>query len=182
MNNEVIDANWTIYVKGGMNIALLETNFTRYNLLASMIQSRPLTEMSTRNLPGGKGWTALEADKLIAICEPIVWKIWDPRCLTTLWASTACYRYSFISRVKEETAIEINFNDVIVLVLSVFRIITLLNCYLEVIVRGLLLYAVCVLVPVVWKNCARAMKCMLTYIWTVLQKKICLSVKWTSGM
>jgi hypothetical protein len=30
------------------------------------------TEMSTRNLPGGKGRPAREADNLIAICEPII--------------------------------------------------------------------------------------------------------------
>jgi hypothetical protein len=28
----------------------------------------PLTEMSTRNLPGGKGWPARKADFLTAIC------------------------------------------------------------------------------------------------------------------
>jgi hypothetical protein len=33
--------------------------------------TQPLTEMSTRNLPGGKGRPAREAD-LTAICEPIV--------------------------------------------------------------------------------------------------------------
>jgi hypothetical protein len=33
-----------------------------------------------------------KADNLIAICEP---KIWEPWCLTTLWASTSCYRDSF---------------------------------------------------------------------------------------
>jgi hypothetical protein len=32
----------------------------------------PLTEMSTRNIPGGKGWPARKADNLTAICEPIV--------------------------------------------------------------------------------------------------------------
>jgi hypothetical protein len=32
----------------------------------------PLTEMSTRNLPGGKGWLARKADSLTAICEPVV--------------------------------------------------------------------------------------------------------------
>jgi hypothetical protein len=52
---------------------------------------QPLTEMSTRNLPGDKGWPALKADNLIAICEPIVEKMWEPRCLTTQWASTARY-------------------------------------------------------------------------------------------
>jgi hypothetical protein len=34
--------------------------------------TQPITEMSTRNLPGGKGWPARKADKLTAICEPIV--------------------------------------------------------------------------------------------------------------
>jgi hypothetical protein len=34
--------------------------------------TQPLTEMSTRNIPGGKGRPAREADKLIAIYEPIV--------------------------------------------------------------------------------------------------------------
>jgi hypothetical protein len=53
--------------------------------------TQPLIEMSTRNLPGGKGWPARKAD-LIAICEPIVWKMWEPRRLKTLQAFTACYR------------------------------------------------------------------------------------------
>jgi hypothetical protein len=57
--------------------------------------TQPLTEISTRNLPGGKGRPARKADNLTAICEPIVEKMWEPRRLTTLWASTACYRESF---------------------------------------------------------------------------------------
>jgi hypothetical protein len=36
-----------------------------------------------------------KADNLTAICEPIVQKMWKPRCLTTLWDFTACYRDSF---------------------------------------------------------------------------------------
>jgi hypothetical protein len=32
----------------------------------------PLTEMSTRNLPGGKVRPERKADNLTAICEPIV--------------------------------------------------------------------------------------------------------------
>jgi hypothetical protein len=55
----------------------------------------PLTEMSTRILPGGKGRPARKADNLTAICELIFYKMWEPRRLTTLWASTACYRDSF---------------------------------------------------------------------------------------
>jgi hypothetical protein len=53
--------------------------------------TQPLTEMSTRNLPVSKGRPAREADNLIATCEPIVSKMWDPRRLTTLRAYTACY-------------------------------------------------------------------------------------------
>jgi hypothetical protein len=44
----------------------------------------PLTEMSTRNLPGSKGQPALKADNLTAICEPTVYKMWEPRRLTTI--------------------------------------------------------------------------------------------------
>jgi hypothetical protein len=43
--------------------------------------------MSTKNLPGGKTRPARKADDLTAICEP--------RRLTPLWTSTACYRDSF---------------------------------------------------------------------------------------
>jgi hypothetical protein len=35
---------------------------------------QPLTEMSTRNLHGGKKKPALRADNLDAMCEPNVWK------------------------------------------------------------------------------------------------------------
>jgi hypothetical protein len=34
--------------------------------------TQPQTEMSTRNLPGGKGRPARKADKITAVCEPIV--------------------------------------------------------------------------------------------------------------
>jgi hypothetical protein len=40
--------------------------------IMAMGSTQPLTEMSTRNLPGAKGRPALEADNLTAICEPIV--------------------------------------------------------------------------------------------------------------
>jgi hypothetical protein len=36
--------------------------------------TQPLTEMSTRNLPGGKERRAREADNLTAIYEPIVYE------------------------------------------------------------------------------------------------------------
>jgi hypothetical protein len=34
--------------------------------------TQPLTEMSTMNIPGGKGRPVRKADNLIAICERIV--------------------------------------------------------------------------------------------------------------
>jgi hypothetical protein len=56
--------------------------------------TQSLTEMSTRNLPGGKGLPARKAENLTTICELIIWNMWEPRHLTTIWASTACYRDS----------------------------------------------------------------------------------------
>jgi hypothetical protein len=74
-------------------------DFSIYLILPAALwtwgSTQPLTEMSTRKLPGGKGRPVHKADNLTAICEPTVQKMWDPRRLTTLWASTACYRDSF---------------------------------------------------------------------------------------
>jgi hypothetical protein len=56
--------------------------------------TQPLTEMSTRNLPGGKGRPARKFDNLTAIYEPIVYEIWKPRRPINVWASTACYNVS----------------------------------------------------------------------------------------
>jgi hypothetical protein len=57
--------------------------------------TQALTETSAMNLLWGKGRPARKADNLTAICEPIIWKMWEPRRLTTLWASTVCYRDTF---------------------------------------------------------------------------------------
>jgi hypothetical protein len=56
--------------------------------------TQSLTEMITRNIPGGKGRPAHKSD-LTVVCELIVYKTGEPRRLTTLWASTTCYRDSF---------------------------------------------------------------------------------------
>jgi hypothetical protein len=37
-----------------------------------LVLTQPVTEMSTRNLPGGKGRPVCNTDKLTAVCEPIV--------------------------------------------------------------------------------------------------------------
>jgi hypothetical protein len=49
----------------------------------ALVWAKPLTKMSARNIPGGKGRPAHEAD-LTDICEPIVEKMWELRRLTTL--------------------------------------------------------------------------------------------------
>jgi hypothetical protein len=58
--------------------------------------THPLTEMSTRNFPGGKGLPTRGTDNLTAICEPIVKKI-ESLDVSHLSAFTACYRDSFIT-------------------------------------------------------------------------------------
>jgi hypothetical protein len=45
--------------------------------------TQPLTLWD--NLPGSKGRPVRKADNLTAICEPIVWKMWDLRRITNLW-------------------------------------------------------------------------------------------------
>jgi hypothetical protein len=70
--------------------------FNWHNLLGLTLGStQSLTEMSTRNIPGGKGRPARKADNLTVICESIVEKMWEPRRLTTIWASTVCWKNSF---------------------------------------------------------------------------------------
>jgi hypothetical protein len=50
----------------------------------SLGSTQPLTELSTKNLSWDKGPPVRKADNSTDICEPIVWKMWEPRCLTTL--------------------------------------------------------------------------------------------------
>jgi hypothetical protein len=50
--------------------------------------TQTLTEMNTRNISGGKWWPAGKADNLTQ-------KMWEPRSLIKLWASTACSGASF---------------------------------------------------------------------------------------
>jgi hypothetical protein len=70
--------------------------------------TQPLTKMSTRNRPGGKWRPARKADNFTAICEPAVYKMWEPRRLTNLWASTACYRDSFTFFLAHVTGYALN--------------------------------------------------------------------------
>jgi hypothetical protein len=47
----------------------------------SLDSTQLLREMSTGNLPEGKGRQEFKADNLTAICEPTVWEMWEPRRL-----------------------------------------------------------------------------------------------------
>jgi hypothetical protein len=58
--------------------------------------TQPLTEMSTRNLSVCTEWQASRAANLTAICEPIIWKMWEPRLLTIVWASTELLQGYFL--------------------------------------------------------------------------------------
>jgi hypothetical protein len=64
------------------------------NRTMALGSTQPLTGVPGIFL-GGKGLSARKAD-LISICEPIFYKMWEPRCLTTLWASMACYKDSWV--------------------------------------------------------------------------------------
>jgi hypothetical protein len=58
--------------------------------------TQPPIEMSTRNVPGGKGRPACKADNLTAICEPIVYKnVGASTSHNSMWSSRACYRDRF---------------------------------------------------------------------------------------
>jgi hypothetical protein len=70
---------------------MTETAESIYRTMAVGL-SQPLTEMSSRNLPGGKVRPARKADNLSSICGPILYKMWYPQRLITLWVTTVCYK------------------------------------------------------------------------------------------
>jgi hypothetical protein len=50
----------------------------------ALCSTQPLTEISTSNLPEGKGRLERKADNITATFEPTVYTMWDPQHLTTL--------------------------------------------------------------------------------------------------
>jgi hypothetical protein len=66
--------------------------------------TQPLTEMSIRNLPGSNGRPARKVDNLTAICEPIVYKMREPRRLKSLWTLMAYCRGSLTCTFTQSSA------------------------------------------------------------------------------
>jgi hypothetical protein len=53
--------------------------------------TQPLTGMSTRNPSGGKGWPARKADKLTAMCKPIVVHLLHYEVLSPSRSQVTCH-------------------------------------------------------------------------------------------
>jgi hypothetical protein len=51
--------------------AVINVIWNGYLLLLALGSIQPLTEVSTRNVPEGKGWPECKADNFTAISEPI---------------------------------------------------------------------------------------------------------------
>jgi hypothetical protein len=58
--------------KSRVRFPMRSLDFSIDLILPALRSTQPLIEMSTRNLPRGKGRPACGADNLTAICEPIV--------------------------------------------------------------------------------------------------------------
>jgi hypothetical protein len=58
--------------------------------------TQPLTDMTLRKIPGGKGRPAPKTDNFTAFCQPTISKMLEPRRLTTLWIFKACYRIALL--------------------------------------------------------------------------------------
>jgi hypothetical protein len=100
----VVDSGTTLHVRiSQVRFTMRSLDFLKLSNPSSRTvalgSTQHLTEMSIRNLPGGKGRPAGKADNLTAICEPTVKKMWELRRLTTLLVSTVRYRRVFLYTV-----------------------------------------------------------------------------------
>jgi hypothetical protein len=67
----------------------------KFFLISALVAHSGCSTPGTHWIRGFLGDTerlARKADNLTAICEPTVKKMWKPRRLTALWASTASHR------------------------------------------------------------------------------------------
>jgi hypothetical protein len=75
------DRSQVQFPMSSLDFSSLHNRFSRTMALGF---TQPVTEMSTKNLPGNKGWPANKAGNHSAICEQIVWKMREPRRLINL--------------------------------------------------------------------------------------------------
>jgi hypothetical protein len=61
----------------------------------TLVWSQPLTEMITRNVPGGKGWLVHKADNSLLTVSKLSRKFVSLDISQTQWACAACYKNSF---------------------------------------------------------------------------------------
>jgi hypothetical protein len=72
------------YDIGSYNLSAVDSELHDVFVLWALGLTEPLTEMRTRNLPGGNRRPARKSDNLTAISELIVWKIWEPHRLNPM--------------------------------------------------------------------------------------------------
>jgi hypothetical protein len=92
----MVAASWARRVEAASwkrPLRLALTEFKHINKYVFVRMWKKLTLASGSSTPPPR--TRPKTDNLAAIYEPTVYEMWEPQRLTTLWASTACYRDTF---------------------------------------------------------------------------------------
>jgi hypothetical protein len=71
-------SSWVRHYASSLNVVGFFPFSIDLILAMALRSTQPLTEMSTRNIPGDKGRLVRKADSLTAICKPNVYIMWEP--------------------------------------------------------------------------------------------------------
>jgi hypothetical protein len=81
------------------HICIFWLTFTKwpnpFSCTLALRSTQPLTLTSTKDFPNCRERPARKRENITAICEPIVWIMWEPQHLITYGAFTAWWRDSF---------------------------------------------------------------------------------------